>query len=220
MEPTQICRGFTNEQWIELRQRLKDGDESAWNCAIEVFGRRIRERFVACIDALMDADSELDVGVSPGAPPDCSTLPDDAGTHVVVPGFAIMALCCLLVETLQSFRERTTGDASTTDQFKKYLRRPGFDGAFEDDEVAKRFVQGVRNGILHEAETRGWVIWRKEPTGRIVQPRGQGFALNRTDFCQALKREFDNYLEELRDPGNTQLRDRFVEKMNDVAKEC
>jgi Leu/Phe-tRNA-protein transferase len=81
-----------------------------------------------------------------------------------------------------------------------FLRRPAFGNAFKDDMLAKEFVNGVRNGILHEAETRKWVIWRDEPKGRIVEKEQDGFALNRT--------------------LNKALRIRFKKKMNDIFKEA
>jgi hypothetical protein len=107
----QICRGFTVAQWKKLYTRLMkpDGsnsdDQDAWCCAIEVFERRVCERFLSCIEALESADSRSDVSVRDDAPPDCSNLPQR--NDAVVPGFAIMALCCLLAETLQSFRCKT-----------------------------------------------------------------------------------------------------------------
>lgn len=234
--PVQICRGFTDEQWEVLRRRLDGGDEAAWSCAIDVFRRRIRERFLSCIEALTEADSKRHVSVAAGAPPDCSTLPDDGERPVVVPGFSIMALCCLLAETLQGFREAPSAKPgasgpcsypsgqcikpSTTDQFREFLRRPAFRNEFDDDKVAKRFVNGVRNGIFHEAETRGWVIQRDRPPDRILIQEGKRYVLNRSEFSKALKAEFDLYLQELRDPGNSQLRSRFVKKMTDIANEC
>lgn len=232
----QICRGFTAEQWKKLRRRLETDDSMGWRCAVDVFERRVRERFTSCIDALEEADSRLDVDVPAGAPPDCSTLPDDR-TKVVVPGFAIMGLCCLLIETLQSFWEASTPSGevtgpcsypkghcirpgpSTTDLFKRFLRRPGFQGAFDDEPTARGFIRGVRNGILHEAETRGWVVWRDEPEGRIVERQGDRYMLNRTAFYAALKSELDSYLVELRNPANSDLRRRFLKKMDDIAAE-
>src|SRR5690348_4366436 len=106
---TEICRGFTDDQWKGLKTRLiKTGvledDVSAWDCAIQVFKRRMEERFFSCIDALKQADSKHEAKQAPDAPPDCSTLPTDS-ENAVVPGFAIMALCCLLVETLAGFRK-------------------------------------------------------------------------------------------------------------------
>jgi len=236
----QICRGFAVAQWEKLQARLinTDGtnsdDQEAWGCAIEVFERRIRERFLSCMDALEAVDSKSDTSVLLEAPADCSTLP--SRNDAVVPGFAIMALCCLLAETLQSFRCKTevrqnpdarcsypdgpcikapqTGTANT---FKAFLRRPAFRGAFADKKIASSFVYGVRSGILHEAETRNWVIWRSEPEDQIVAREGEGYALNRSAFYQALKDDFAQYLTELKSSESVELRSRFVKKMYDIA---
>jgi hypothetical protein len=239
---TQICRGFTDKQWPTLKTRLiKDGDvqndEAAWSCAIKVFERRIAERFLTSIEALERADSKADVEVPSDAPSDCSTLPVDLSGAGVVPGFAIMALCCLLVETLASFREspvpasRPTGPCPYPDGecirpkplggklIRNFLQRPSFKDAFAN-KVAKNFVRGIRDGILHEAETRRWRIWREEPKDKIVECDGEGFSLNRTAFYQALRQEFRLYAADLRDPANLELRKRFVEKMDGIVKEC
>lgn len=235
-EPVQICRGFTDEQWNILRTRLNNSDESAWGCAIEVFKRRINERYFSCIDALINGDSKQDIKVVSGAPPYCSTLSEDDESPIIVPGFAILALCCLLAETLQSFREKPQETPAsvmectfpngkcikpaTISQVKDFLLRPAFRGEFSDDKIRSSFVKGIRNGIFHEAETRRWVIWRDEPQGRILASRGKGYALNRTEFYRALKDEFQTYITELQDPTNKCLRYRFVRKMTDIAKEC
>jgi hypothetical protein len=84
----------------------------------------------------------------------------------------------------------------------------------------KRFVNGVRNGIFHEAETRGWVIQRDRPVGRIFSQESTRYVLNRSEFYKAIKAEFDVYLDELKGSANSQLRARFVKKMTDIAKEC
>jgi hypothetical protein len=99
------------------------------------------------------------------------------------------------------------------------LRRPGFQGEFDDEATARSFIRGVRNAILHEAETRGWVVWRDEPEGRIVERQGDRYVLNRTAFYSALKSEFDSYLVELRNPANSDLRRRFLKKMDDIVAE-
>jgi hypothetical protein len=239
--PTYICRGFTDKQWKTLRPRLEvQGDVGAWKCAIEVFKRRMTERFLSCIDAIIAADSSADSSypVDDSAPADCSTLPNDE-KQVVVPGFAIVGLCCLLIEALQSFRSEAAPaipvegqctfpagacirpmPTSTTDHFIAFLRTPSFAGAFDDDRVAKKFVGGIRNGILHEAETRKWRIWRDEPDGKIVDEVDDRFVLNRSAFYSALKAEFARYLEQLRDPTESDLRNRFLKKMDDIAREC
>jgi len=166
------------------------------------------------IDALERADSGTAADVETGADP---SFPRDAG-QAVVPGFAIMALCSLLIETLQAFREGPTGGGR--DLFKPFLRLPAFGSAFENDVVANAFVGGIRNGIFHEAETRKWAIRRTEPMGKLVERRGDGYVLNRTAFCVALKIEFEGYLAELRDASKGDRRRRFLEKMDGIVKKC
>jgi hypothetical protein len=240
---TQICRGFTDGQWRGLRTRLLENgvirnDEIAWDCAITVFERRIRERYFSCIEALRAADSQEDIEVGDAPQPDCSTLPSASGKDTVVPGFAIMALCCLLMETLASFRENLAEVApvdgpcpypkgscirpqpSGGKLIREFLQRPSFGQAFANEEVAKSFVRGIRDGILHEAETRHWVIWREDPRALIVEHQGKQYWLNRTAFCSALKMEFEAYLADLRDFRNGDLRKRFIKKMDDIVKNC
>jgi hypothetical protein len=120
-----------------------------------------------------------------------------------------MALCCLLIETLQRFRESPPA--------KAFLLRPAFGGIFDDD-IADRFISGIRNGILHEAETRKWVIRRIEPADKMVMSKEDGFVLNRSLFYAAVKKEFASYLGELRHPVNMELRQTFKDRMDDVCK--
>lgn len=217
-----LCFGFSTEDWVALSPKLDSGDETAWAEAIDVFRRRIMERYFSCIDALEAADTKPDISRVDGA-------------KLCIPGFAIVALCCLLIETSQSFRtayqapDISTGQCTfpegdcikpgsgTNQQFLDFLSRPAFRGAFQGD-TGKKFNSGVRNGILHEAETRRWVIWREEPAGKIVDKESSGYALNRTHFYRAIKQEFESYLQELCDPRNEGLRERFKKKMNDLRK--
>lgn len=208
-----LCFGFSVQDWGNLEPRL-DHDESAWVEAIRVFERRMNERFFTCIDALINADTR----------PDSQSSASSAGAHWLpdahcIPGFSIIALCCLLIETMQTFREGAS--RKTEKQFIKFLKRPAFDGAFVDDKIAECFVNGIRNGILHEAETRKWVIWRESPSQMVVVHQ-DGYALNRTLFYEAVKEEFGLYLKELNDPGNPanhELREKFKKQMNDICKE-
>lgn len=218
-----LCYGFSSTDWEKLSPKL-DNDESAWLQAIGVFERRMKERFFSCLDALVQADTKPDL------------QSDAPGTDHCIPGFSIMALCCLLIETLQGFREPSallipTGPCEfpaglcikpspgTNERFRKFLRLPSFGGAFNNKGVAKEFLHGVRNGILHEAETRKWVIWRSEPHGQIVATEQDGYALNRTLFYEAVKQEFESYLKDLRNSASKELRQRFREQMQKLCDE-
>ena len=188
----ELCAGFTSQKWrSELRHNLDAENPEMWDKAIGVFERRMRERFFRCIDMLLKAD--------------------DAGgdDEIVRPGFSIMALCCLSVETLQSFYEggrnrepgvdceqcayptgRCAKEPSTARAFKDFLKRlPYFSGDFRTSQVCGDFANDVRNALLHEAETRGgWLIARALPPDHILINYNEGYQLNRTNFCQACSR--------------------------------
>ena len=153
-----------------------------------------------------------------------------------VPGFSILALCCVVIESLQGFREALPLQLDppgpcpnpkprvcikpapgTAEQFKSFLRRPAFGGAFKDGKVAGEFVSGIRNGVLHDAETRRWLIRRDRPAGKIVESEEGGLVLNRTLFYGAVRKQFDMYLQDLHDPVNQGLRTRFRNKMNELC---
>jgi hypothetical protein len=186
----------------------------------------MEERYFRCIDALIAADTSPD-----------KSLGTSTSERHCTPGFSIMAICCLLIEALQGFREDIPQPAppsgpcnypsdvcirpstGTNKLFRNFLKLPGFAGAFSEPKIASAFMDGIRNGILHEAETRKWVIWREEPADHIVQELGdKRYALNRTLFYKGLKQEFKSYLCELRDPDKKALRVNFRGKMTDISK--
>ena len=99
-------------------------------------------------------------------------------------GFAMMALCALLVETIQSYRDGlpTTYDGELRKlrkisrvppaykipltlqvngkvTFQRFFRayRHTFDGL-----SGARFYRNIRNGLLHQGQTkRGWTLWKR-----------------------------------------------------------
>jgi len=214
----ELCAGLTSEQWrTDLRPHLDEDNPAMWDKAIGVFERRMRERFFRCIDMLLKAD--------------------DAGSanETVRPGFSIMALCCLIVETLESFHEggrnanagivdqpctypagRCAKEPSTARAFKDFLKRsPYFNADFRTSQIRGDFANDVRNALLHEAETRrGWLIERTVPADHILVNYDDGHRLNRTNFYRALHDEFEDYLAKLRDPSQDTLRKNFLKKMD------
>ncbi len=223
MAQVQICRGFGHEDWKDLATRLtkEAPNEEAWKRAIEVFKRRMDERFFSCIKALECADSRLKYEEIPDGPNADRPLPPEQAT---LPGFAIMGLCCVVIETLQSFRLGTRG--GTNETLKTFLQeRPAFkqDGSFGKEEIAKDFANGIRNGILHWAETRQWVIRRDQPEKQMIEPRQGRYHLNRTRFVEILTKEYQTYfavLANTENPENSDLRKKFLRRMNGIAEEC
>jgi len=129
-------------------------------------------------------------------------------------GFVTTALDCLLLETLHGF----IAGGSTKDTRKAYetvLKNPPFSFS---KQLTDAFYEGVRNGIIHDTETRkGWKI-RMTPQGQIVETDGSGtYVLNRTMFHGALKSAFSDWITTLRS-GNQQRRRNMHQRMEEIIK--
>jgi len=136
-------------------------------------------------------------------------------------GFAILAIGCLTVEALESFRHG----------WKQSNGHPGggaavFGGFFDaHDEFkdlrpfAKEFYEHVRCGILHQAETTaGWVVDRKP--GFFSQGPGMR-RLSAYEFGKRLTMVLDRYVDGLahadwRDPSWKKAR----RKLQAICRNC
>jgi hypothetical protein len=122
-------------------------------------------------------------------------------------GFAIMASCCLLIETYVSFSEKEFRDTksksgktfgyffTTEKRFYKLAtggRKP--DGTIADKKdggLPNDFYENVRCGILHNAETKnGWTITRKRA---VEYFDSQTKTINATKFANRLKATLGDY---------------------------
>jgi hypothetical protein len=159
--------------------------EPDWNRAIDIVKDRIEGRFVRWIDPLVLKEFS---------------------------GFVIMALDCLLLETLHGFLNgASTRDTRTA--YKSILMAPPF--CF-DESLATEFYENVRNGVVHDTETRkGWMI-RMTPQTQIIEKDAFGiWILNRTMFHSALKTAFEQWLAKLR-AGDQTLRENMRRRMDEI----
>lgn len=144
----EIAPGITDQDWKKLELKNSPKYEKYWNEAIRIVELRLLDRYFEPCQELIDR----------GAPP----KKEDGRSRY---GFAIMAINCLLVETLQSFFE---GLPTTRDESKALFRRfltsnDPFKQHFNPDQ-ADRFFEDVRCGILHIGQThRGSLIKAKGP---------------------------------------------------------
>jgi hypothetical protein len=192
-----IAPGIHRDEWLKLE--LNDASSLDWNRAVEIFAARIQSRYLEPVDLLIKTDE--------------SRSPIERRY-----GFSIMAIDCLLVETLQSFRDGLTDTNGISKQmFKKYLtEREGFRGHF-DEEQSERFYYDFRCGILHQAEIMGpSLLWS---VGLLKGEKADGTPyINRTKFHEKLKEDFKRYCAELKDPANSELRKNFRTKMDFIAR--
>lgn len=180
----------------------KNWDERDWKIAIDIFEDRIYGRFLNIIETI---DKKL------------------------FSGFSVMALDCLLCETLQQFREgrekserfgKTFINFLTTNSFVEYF------GADNDKStsLAGVFYDQIRCGILHQAEAKKTSLIKigaEYPLVGWIDDEHTGLIVNRKKFHQQLVREFQNYLVSLRKQPivpTSRPWDNFKKKMDFVCR--
>jgi len=191
-----IAPGIDAADWKRLN--LDAPDHPDWGRGIAILEQRLRRRFTDVVEFLIADDEQR-------------ALVDRRF------GFAILALDCLVVETLEAFRQGLLDTRKKSkDLCVAFLsQRPAFKPFF-DEALAKRFYNEFRCGIVHNAQVFGTgLVWS---VGPLVNREGDRITVNRTAFHEELMREFAAYLNELRQPAQSALRRHFRTKMNFIAE--
>lgn len=188
-----------DSDWRNLK--LDESESPDWDGAIEIFKDRIVERFIVPINALIEYER--------------SRQPSERRC-----GFVIMAIDCLLIETLQAFRWGkllSEYNPAETSLIVKFLHKsPRF---YWEDWKAYRFCRDFRNGILHQAETKNDSLIRSDGPLVTGDENDKGLIINRTKFHEQVEGAFSDYLNELREESKTELRSNFRKKMDEVCRE-
>ena len=120
-----ISRRYTREDYYDCH--MDSLNDQNWEKAMEIFDDRIRGRYLKPIHTLMHD-------------PNCN-------------GFTIMAIACLLVETLYQFREGIDVTRHVGDSYVRFLTEE-FDYFYNNEELAHHFYTDIRCGILHSGQTK------------------------------------------------------------------
>jgi hypothetical protein len=187
-----------SSMWISPKYRAADwtaldlSKESGWKAAVAILRDRMNGRFFSIVEQIQTD------GFS---------------------GFAVLALDCLLIESLQQFREGvdTTPPNKCREYFENFLTQTSFGEHFSNSTAAK-FYDQFRCGILHQAEIKK--TSKVHRSGALVQatPDGEGLIINRKKFHSELRRVFAAYLDGLLDGANLQLRNNFKRKMDYICR--
>jgi len=194
----EIAKGIVANEYKSLN--LTNNNSPDWDNAIEIFKQRFYPRYIEPVDLLIKTDESL------------SALDRKFG-------FTIMAIDCLLLETLQCFyegRKDSKGRGVGENLFIIFLTTTNYFSPHFDVMKAKLFYDHIRCGILHQAETKcESKIWS---VGPLVRGENSSLIVNRTEFHIGMKKEFSRYINLISDPLNTQLRENFKIKMDFIAR--
>lgn len=197
----EIAKGVKASDWHKLD--LTGNNETEWDKSIEIFNKRIEERYIEPIDILIKQEENI--------------LPYNRKF-----GFAILALDCMLLETLQSFYEGLTDTKNKSKTiFIKFLTerskfKPYFSEKIGEITIAEKFYSEFRSGILHQTEIgKGGKIWS---IGKMVNKINGEIIINRNIFHKSLKEEFNIYTNKLKDNTDQTLKTNFVKKMDYISR--
>jgi len=139
-------------------------------------------------------------------------------------GFSILALDCLLIETLNQFYQGIdeTPVRQLRKQFWIFFRNSEYFSEHFTEESAKAFYYHVRCGLLHQAQTKKLTFIRADQKAMIQLTNGNpsdGIIVDRVKFHQALKDEIDSYMTKLvsDNAAHAVLKENFVKKMQIIC---
>ncbi len=132
-------------------------------------------------------------------------------------GFAVMALSCLLIETLESFYQGWPKSPNSQLAFCNFFDRHTTFHDFKG--YAQGFYKNVRCGILHQGETiKRWTLTRK-PDAPLFDK--ESLTVHATKFHHQLSEAVTRYAEELKESLITDdLWEKFYKKMNATVEQC
>lgn len=133
-------------------------------------------------------------------------------------GFVVLAIDCLLVETIQQFKEGVpNGDGRSKSLFKKFLEGPRFQPQFVTDQIREDFYKDIRCGLLHQGEAKKqWLIRRQQAT--LLQRVGaDGYIIDVERFHAAVKDSLEEYLADICKPEKVEVRTNLWKKMNHIC---
>lgn len=191
---------------------LTFSSEHDWDTAIEIFEDRICYRYLDAIQVLQRDDNEYH------------------HSHKQRRfGFAMMALDCLLIETLAQFYDglkdsdeakKPPLELDNTRFYIKFLTQRSFVlKTFFDWPSANAFYKTIRCGILHQAETKEDSIIRFRDCQTVPFVRvDDSLTIYWVNFHELVEREFETYCAHLKSDDIPGLRENFRRKMDWICR--
>ena len=204
---------WTDEHW----KVLTFASEHDWDVAVAIFEDRIKYRYLDAIEVLQKDDT--------------AHYWEHKQRRF---GFAMLALDCLLIETLAQFysglkssdEARETLRLNNTEFYVKFLIEKSFilKSAF-DKPAALAFYRTIRCGILHQAETKEDSLIRflndENNSDKLfkLSDDKKSLKIYWSNFHQIVKSEFETYCAHLRrNDGPDDLRGNFKKKMDFICR--
>ncbi|MCM0624039.1 hypothetical protein M5J14_05815 [Lysinibacillus sp. OL1_EC] len=183
-----ISLRYTKDDFLDLRLCLNSDDN--WDTAIEIFQDRIQGRYFNVIDELIQRE------------------------ELMRDGFIIMALNCLLIETLLQFKngwDETEGGNKRS--YSDFLVSE-FPRIFNLS-LAGKFYSDIRCGILHSAQTKGKskLTFNEDYVVKLVKYQNKEYVkVDVKNFTTEIRNYYNRYLKMIEN-NKGDIRENFRKKM-------
>ena len=167
-----------------------NSDEKNWKTAVDIFIDRIQGRYLSQIDLLSS----------------------DINSN----GFVIMAINCLLIETLYQFENGFEETKENKKEYTAFLRKIDAN-AFNTNRKAESFYSNIRCGILHSAQTKKGARLSDEEDF-VVKMENSVLLVSVKGVTNLLITYFNEYAKKLLDNNEIELRENFIKKMKYVCR--
>jgi hypothetical protein len=210
-----ISYKYHSDDWHSLKltntSQLDD-----WKKAIAIFDIRYQYRYIKQINALQFNKTKIIANNS---------------------GFLIMAINCLLIETLNQYyygkknSEEIKSDKnisnikSNKDCFVDFFTKSTFFNSEFNIEISEIFYEDIRCGLLHQAESKHLSKIhinqsQKSMLKLIINNNKKSLSIRRDLFTNKLFQEYNGYKAKLlSEPPELKLRTNFINKLNSICNE-
>lgn len=169
-----ISKNYTSDYYNKLN--LDFNNQSDWDKAINILKERIEERFFYSIDLLISSEKD--------------NKPKDNTFW-----FSILAISCLLIETIQWFKE---GIYNHNWKSKRLIKNFCKD-IWLDDKEQNIIYFNIRCWVLHKWEIENCLLFSHNGNENIITKYSEDeIVIERTIFYKKIKEEFYNYLNKLK----------------------
>jgi len=178
---------------VEDWKALTFSSQDDWELAIDMFKDRLKTRYLEHIDVLISRKTS---------------------------GFAVLSLDCVLVETLQQFRNGAskTPQGKGKQYFVDFLTGTAFAKHFTA-QTAAIFYTEIRCGLLHQSEAEGTSRIKRGTLPLVaLTADNKSIVVNVHLFHDLLKQVIESYAEELLQPQSLGARIAFRKKMNFICR--
>lgn len=192
-----ISVNYKKEEYMFLELSPYSTNSNSWRRAIDIFEDRIEGRYLKVLSNLMYQN------------------------NLMRDGFVIMAVNCLLLETLLQFK--MGWDETPSGQNKRsytIFLKEAFPTVFKTNKSAEKFYTDIRCGILHSAQTKkkSKLTFDKNYVIDLVNYENEDYIyVDVYNMTQVIEKYYLNYVRNLKIEKHND-RFNFVKKMDYICK--